>query len=895
MGKRFLGAWLVLLFCAAAAAKDKPLVAIVLYQADSGPAYMQINDFSINASRALMVCTGQPLDNNAYKRLPKTTLAAGMVLERDAGGALTIRTAAEGASPTCVVPANLKLEKNRTYALRELADLGTIVGAAVSRSSNAGDRLPPNLQLATEIHLVEAPDAELAEYLRAARAQSIPLWSEYLKQYATASHAAEARKSLVALVVDQGAGQLAAYKKSAAAGAPDYQQLRNARLSAGQALKVLPGFGGAEKLRREVDSELQAVLGSGRTELNAYLAALSQRTAGYEHLGSAQQQLDNVLAVDPSYATADKLKADISAQQELLETSLSTAESQVKEAKYDQAYTTIARFKAFSDEVPRIGAVIDAAFKFRRSRGRQAGSDRNWELAITEYRRALEYRSDAETAEALKRAQSELQVARSTATAQKAVEDAHVLALSRRFVEAYQLLEKLPAEQRRLVAAEMDKLKPDYLPDLVRRGNALLKIHVPIRGRADEDGVRQAYEFLQRASELSQDEATRVKLDLLGDRISLYYLKSAKRVLEKPRGSGVGLGWLLLKEAERYKSDNDETRNQLTKYQPEFENHGKLSIAVRFRDQTSRRDSLGFADQLADTVMTGLENSGLPGLKPLSLQQRAGADLEADPAAPFVANFHITGNIVQHRVEKKIETQPLTSHYRAGHREVKNPAWTEQRRVLDEVQKEYGTAKEEYSVVLARSGKNKKLVADAKTKMDNLGAKLDEAKLKLDEMPETTAQTVVEPYNYLRRTIQLTAIAEISFRLSDPNLPTPLLTDSVKVEIPKTAVMLENVKPEDSDGIVETGTPPDEYQLLAQAEEQVKHSLVQKLVQGLKDVPPKILEQARAAAANGDAEGAAEKYVVYLNSTEPKETKERIEAQQFLLREFNISTINVVR
>ncbi len=895
MGKRCVGVCVLWLLCAAAAAKDKPLVAIILYQANSGPAWVQVNDFSINATRGLMVCAGQALDQNSYKRLLRTPLAPGMVLERDAQGSLAITTNAAGSSPTCVVPANLKLDKKRSYALVELADLGMIGGTPVSKSSNAGEAPPTNLRIGMQIHLVEAPDTELAEYLRAARAQSIPLWNEYLQQYATAAHAAEARKSVVVLILNQGTAQMAAYKKSGANGAPAYDQLRNARRSAEQALKILPGFGGAEKLRREVESELQSVLGGGRAELNAYLGAVNQRTAGYEHLGQAQQQLDNVLAVDPEYAGADKLEAEIFGQQQLLETTLAAAESQAKEGKFDQAYATVARFRFFSEEVPRIAAVVEAAFKYRRDRGRQAARENKWEQAVTEYRRALEYRADAETSEALKRAQAEAKNVRDAATAQKALEDARALALARQFIEAYQLLEKLPPEQRKLVAAEMQKLKPDYLPDLVKRGNALLKIHVPIRGRADEDGVRRAYDFLQRASELSQDEATRVKLDLLGDRISAYYLKSAKRVLEKPRGSGVGLGWLLLKEAERFKPDNDETRNQLTKYQPEFENHGKLSIAVRFRDQTSRRDSLGFADQLADTVMTGLENSGLPGLKPLTLQQRAGADLEADPAAPFVANVHITGNIVQHRVDKKIETQPLTSHYRAGHREVKNPAWTEQRRALDVLQKDYDAAKDEYNLTLARSGKNKKLVADAKAKVDALTAKLDEAKAKLDEVPETVAQTVIEPYNYLRRTIQLTAIAEVSFRLSDPSVPTPLLVDSVKVEVPKTAVMLENVKPEDNDGIVEEGTAPDEYQLLAQAEEQLKHNLVQKLIQGLKDVPAKILEQARAAAASGDAEGAAEKYVVYLNATEPKETKERLEAQQFLLKEFNISTISVVR
>ena len=101
-------------------------------------------------------------------------------------------------------------------------------------------------------------------------------------------------------------------------------------------------------------------------------------------------------------------------------------------------------------------------------------------------------------------------------------------------------------------------------------------------------------------------------------------------------------------------------------------------------------------------------------------------------------------------------------------------------------------------------------------------------------------------------------------------------------------VLLENVKPEDVDGVVEQGVPPDEHQLLAEAEAKALKELVAKLIQRLGEVPAKVLEEARVRATGGDAEAAAEKYVLYLNSSAPQPSVERTEAQNFLRKEFNV-------
>jgi hypothetical protein len=43
--------------------------------------------------------------------------------------------------------------------------------------------------------------------------------------------------------------------------------------------------------------------------------------------------------------------------------------------------------------------------------------------------------------------------------------------------------------------------------------------------------------------------------------------------------------------------------------------------------------------------------------------------------------------------------------------------------------------------------------------------------------------------------------------------------------------------------------------------------------------------------SNGDLEAAAEKYVLYLNTTAGKSNLERSEAQEFLRKEFDVNSI----
>jgi hypothetical protein len=558
--------------------------------------------------------------------------------------------------------------------------------------------------------------------------------------------------------------------------------------------------------------------------------------------------------------------------------------------KFDDAYAAFAKFTQFAPELPRVAAAVEAAFKNRRDQGDEFVKASKLAEAIVEYKKALEYRKDADTLATLNKTESDLRLFNNKEGAQQAMAESQAFAEKKQFVEAYEKLSGLPEAQRQYVSAEMEALQKDYVADLVSRADALTRVHIPMRGRADEDAARQAHEYLLKAAQLDAGEAIRIKLDLASDAVSDYYMKQAQRLLDKPRGVGIGLGWLLVKEGQRYKSDLEGLKDQLTKYTPDYDTRAKLSVAIYFRDQTSRRDSLGFADQLADTVASGLEGSGLPGVKTVTRKDRNAMEADVSSGATL-SNLQLVGDIIRHQVDKKTDTQRLTSHYRAGHREVKNPLWVEANRNVENAQRDYEKAKDAYNAALPKMKKN--IVAAGAASLAQQAAEIDVLKRKLEKIQETQLENITEPYNYTRRSMQYTASVEVALRLVDPAIESSKLSDSVKVEIPKTIALLENVKPEDTDGIVGEGDPLDEIQLLAEAEAQAKAVMVKKLIDWVRDAPPKFLQEARTRSSNSDQEAAAERYIVYLNSTAMKSTAERAEAQQYLKTNFNVSTIKL--
>ncbi len=878
---RFLRA--ALLFClltSTVRAKEVPLIAIAVFDSPNGAAYGFLSGVMLNGKAEVRICDDSPkIDKNNYARLGKVQLKGASTLDRGSDGVLMMT---QGSRTFCVLPSNLKLEKGGGQTRAEVADQAILQGAVIPASDNPVSEVP-EFKRGVKLFFIAAPDTELGEYLRAERARTIPRWQEFLHRHPASPHGAEAKKSLAVLFDEAAEAELAQFRSAEANQTKQFPHLKKAQ----QQLENAVAAGGldatSQKLMEAINRAVDQLLELNRARLQAYRKALADHTPGYAHFLGAQRINELILEVTPKYAPALAVKAEIVGDANQMDAALQTAEFLTGEKRYDEAFKSLGAYRVFEPEASRVAAVVTAAYSFHFNRGQEMNGQQNWEQAVAEFRRAAEIRSDSkEAGEALDVAENQLTNTRNRQAADRAIQLSAGHLENKEVIEAYEVLADLPPAPRALVKNEMEPLQADYLKAASQRAQSLQDSHTPIRGRADEDAVRRAYGLLERASGLSDDQAIKLKLDLLADKISTYYVEQAKKFLEKPMSSGVSMGFSYLGEALRYKQNLDVVHDQMTRYRAEYQVKGKLSITVGFRDQTSRRDSIGFADQLGDAIATDLESSGLP-VKIV----RQGA--EGTAAAP--ANFRLMGEINEHRTLKMPTTETLQSKYRFNTREVKSETWLKLNHEYEDVQREVTAA--EHAEEMAVGHNKKKEIKAADAKLEAVKKKAEEVRNRLDATEQTQPEDIIKPYNYTRTTVDLKAEIGLAFRITDQSGNLIVPTQPLHQENQKTYVLLENVKPEDTESVRGQIAVPDEVQFMIDLEIRARDLLIKAVHEEVVRLPEKVFQEARKRALQDDAEGAADEYILYLNSTPNRPSSEREEAVRFLRDHFNVALVPI--
>ncbi len=852
-------------------AKDIPINAIVLYDTPAGAAYVQMTDVMLNGKTELRSCTlGSKVDKSDYGRLAKVQLKGAASLERNVDGVLILT--GEDQQQVCVVPSNLHLDRDNAFSPSELAEQAALGGIVVAASENGPKEIPP-VKRGIRLVFVAAADTELAEFLLCQRANSIPVWQKFLSRFATSSHASDARTSLAALFEKSAETAFAQYQKST--GTPDWAMLKEAHELAEQAMQSVPSYAPSVALLEKIKAELDTFAAKDRAELAAYRKALQDRTAGYVHLPAARLLDDEILGIDPQYSPALDVQTELTKETANLDTIFQKSEGLLAAKRSDEAVQALGAYRNFAPEVPRIEAVVAAVYDAHIKRGKEYAGDQDWEHAVPEYRRALETRPDSQEARTtLQDAEVQLTNARNRKAADDATAASNTYKEQTKYIEAYEVLADLTPQQRILVADQLEALKNDFVTAAVKRAQTLQEVHFPIRGRADEDDMREAYLLLDRASSLTDDPGVRLKRDLLADKISDYYTALAKRFLERPRASGIGLGWCYLEEVEQFKPNLPFVKDQMTTYESAYQMRAKLSLGVEIRDPTSHRESVGFAEQLVDSVATDLESSGL------QVKVVRPPILNAEPV------FKLVAEINQRPIAKNVTQETLQSKYRAGTHEVKSEAWLKANRDYEAAQQEVEAAQRE----LYKSTK-KKDIATAKDALTAAQKKVTDARLQRDAINETRSEPVIESYNYTRTTYDLTGVIAMAFRIEDADGTLIEQVTPPKQEKHRNYVVLGDVKPEDAEGVKKQDLPPDESAFVTDLEIQATDLLVKSIHEKVAGLPAKVLEEAHKHVQRNDLEGAAEWYVIYLNATPATSGPDRDEALKYLRDHFDVGCV----
>ena len=860
-----------------ASAKDSSLTAVVLFDGPQGAAYVQITEAALNGKIEVRSCDGvSRLDKNTYNGLPRLSLSGASSLQRGADGVLTLTV---NGKSVCVLPSNLKFERSAELTPAAAAEQATIRGTPASASPR--DAVIPDFKPGVQLVFIAAPDVELADFLRAQRANTLSDWEDFSTRYPSSERRASAQNTIAAFHQQVAEAAFAQFQSSNGAKKPDLALLRQAWLETQSASLASPDFKPAARLMDDLSQELDNLSRPDQTRLQAYRKALQDHTSGYSQLSAAKVHVQRLLEVRPDYSPLVSLQREIAAEQRKLDAAVVNAQVSIAESHYDQAVNSLGAYVAFASEVPRVDAVISAAFQHHYDNGQKQSAHHDWEKAITEFGKASALRPDRKDVQAAAdNAAAQLEAQRNQEAVNTAVLESAEFARKKQFVEAYNVLADLPEKQRALVTSQLAALAHDYLGAAVQRAQKIQESHVPIKNPADENAALEAYVLWDRASALGDDPAITLKRDFLSAKISAYYLDQANRYLQKASGAGAGVGWLYLKQAARYGiTDVDSLKDEMARYEPLYQRRSQLSVGIVFRDQTSRRDSHGFTEQLADAITSGLDSLGTPIVVMRNPSEAEGAQHP---------NFTLVGQVLEHRIVKNAHLEAPESKYRAGAHESKNPAWLQIESAYESAQQQLSSAQHALADAQAQH-KKKQVIADATDAVQQAQKSVDDLRHKLDTTEQSRQEIVVESYHYTKKTIDLTASAEIEFQFRDPT--GNLFGQPVDVHKEKhtTTVVLQDVKADDTEGITNKGVEPDGAQLLTDLEIDSRNALVKAVQEKAADLPAEVLQAARILAQQGDTDGAAELYVLYLNATPQTASSGRDEAVRFLRDQFNLA------
>ncbi|HEV2324993.1 MAG TPA: hypothetical protein VGS10_13670 [Terracidiphilus sp.] len=859
-------------------AKTPGLTAIEIYPGNNGQNVAQIAGFILNGKNQVYSCIGtKPIDKKEYQKLGRVTLETGMSLERNAQGVLMLSNAPQSG---CVVPGNLKLNKDDVLSPSSLADRAEVVGNVLAGSDPPASQIPA-LKPGVLLVFVATPNTELANYLRAQRQGDIGGWKRYLAADAGGSHVPDARKALCVLYQQQADAHLRAWQQSVSKGKLEFTSLKEAKDAADLAAAQVPDDSGVAGLEMKIDAQVLDLSRQAEARLKLYQTALAQQTAGYTNLLQAEILADGAYSVEPSAAQVAAVEQQSKSSRESFDSALRKIETQITTNHPQQAAAGAFPLKAFAPEDARVSSDLKKIASMLVSRARESESASKWAMAVTDLQSAESVSASSAIQTEMAADQQKAIAAANQAAAQAAISNSQNLEQGGDPVAAYEVLDDLPPAQHALVTEQLTALQDEYVKTAEARAKTLRQAHEPINGIADEQGIQQSLEMSVRCYRITNDPDLKDQIDVLKSDLATYYLAQGSKYGNKPEGSGANVAWTYLAEAWQYKSDSNagQIDDERARLRQAWNIKSSLSIGVQFRDSTSRRDSVDFATQLKEALATGLEQSA--------------ENVNVMPASPPVPpNFQLVGDVLEHDLNKRQEVVLKQSKYRSGEQEVQNPKYVE-------VSKEYDQARDEVEadrgqLQQARTDhKNKEIEAASK----QLATDMQAEKVLLDKMgtvPQSNIVAIEEPYTYREIINHMLPKVQLQFRILDSTGNEVVPEVPVSKEIPGEYDQLADVQPTDTEGVhALAGVIPQDSDYFEKCEYAARDLLVKEARAKVAALPQIVLDRADRKVLDGDYDGAAELYILYLNSTPEKQTGERAKAQQFLLTHFNFKDLSL--
>jgi uncharacterized phage infection (PIP) family protein YhgE len=252
-------------------------------------------------------------------------------------------------------------------------------------------------------------------------------------------------------------------------------------------------------------------------------------------------------------------------------------------------------------------------------------------------------------------------------------------------------------------------------------------------------------------------------------------------------------------------------------------------------------------------------------------------------------NFQLIGDVLEHSKTSEAQNIPKDSKYFAGQEQVPNEAWAQLNREIEKINRQLDTERSQLQGAEARG--KKKEVSDAKNAINQDSAKVEQLQTKMDTVPKTLSHPITQSYTYTEVVHKVVVTVDLQFHILDGSGTEVVPRIAIHKQTPNSYTELKDVKPEDTQGVKNNFIIPDENKFFEQTEYAARDELIDDARKKIAELPGIVLATADRKAANGDSDGAAELYILYLNCTPIANTPERNKAQKYLADVFNFRNV----
>jgi hypothetical protein len=238
------------------------------------------------------------------------------------------------------------------------------------------------------------------------------------------------------------------------------------------------------------------------------------------------------------------------------------------------------------------------------------------------------------------------------------------------------------------------------------------------------------------------------------------------------------------------------------------------------------------------------------------------------------------------RIAKPATVESITKTSQFSSAEpVINEDWTKANNELTIAQETFDTERE--ALRGAEAHGKKKAIEEERIRVNEAQQKVDAARAKLSSIPKNRVDATMRPYDYTEQINHLTITVEMHFSIRDATGKAIAMAAPVSVSKQQDIVTLVGNKPGDTSVEPAGGGVLTEAQFLDQVEAEASDALLKAAKECVAGLPKLILQSADQKASVADMDGAAELYMLYLDSTERQATPDWKMAQRFLLDNYN--------